>query len=120
MESTKDTKVGGLQSTFSRRNLLGRCGACCRCKCARSFWSTRNRRADRKGLALHQHLHRQSRRLRQQRGGDLFMRAKPFHGEVNRVEARSSCFAGDRNDPVHGESIYDRDRSDAHAPVCRK
>ncbi len=58
MESTKDTKLGGLQSTFSRRNLLkGAAALTAAASCARSFWSTANRRPARNGLALHRHLH---------------------------------------------------------------
>ena len=58
MEPTKDTKLGGLQSPLSRRNLLkGAAAAYCRRECAKSFWSTANRRPSQNGLALHRHLH---------------------------------------------------------------
>ena len=35
------------------------------------------------------------------------MRAQPVHREVNGIEACSSGFAGNGNDPIHSESVYD-------------
>src|SRR5690242_17046792 len=84
-------------SVYASRLTQGRRGAYCRREYASSFWSTANRRPVRNGLALHRHLHMCA-RIRRERDGDLLMRAQSFHGEVNRLEARSSGCAGDGND----------------------
>ena len=57
---------------------------------------------------------------RWQRRGDLLMRAQSFHGEVNRLEARSSWFAGHGDERVHSESVHDCPRPRRELPVCRK
>ena len=106
---TRDAESGrgSIRGVLASQLTQGRHGAYCRRECARSFWSTANRRPARNGLALHRHLHEcQPAWQRWQRRGDLLMRAQSFHGEVNRLEARSSWFAGHGDERIHREPVH--------------
>ena len=120
MESTKHTKLGGLQSTFSRRNLLKGAAALAAAASVPEAFG-RHATGARSGTVW---LYISTYTGNPGGGGNgegiYLCELNLFTGKLTVLEARSSCFAGDGNDPIHSESIYDCSRSDAHAPVCRK
>ena len=108
MESTKDTRLGGLQSPFSRRNLLKGAAALAAAASVPEAFGQPPTGAPSGTVWLYIGTYTGNARIHLwERHGDLLMRAQSFHGEVNRPEARSSSFAGDGNDSIHSESIYD-------------
>ena len=81
MESTKDTKLGGLQSTFSRRNLLKGAAALAAAASVPEAFGQQPTGAPRGTVWLYigTYTSVSQRWQRWQRRGDLLMRAQSFH-----------------------------------------
>ena len=122
MESTKDTKLGGLQSTFSRRNLLKGAAALAAAASVPEAFGQQPTGAPRGTVWLYigTYTNVASGGSGGNGAGDLLMRAQSFHGEVNRLEARSSWFAGHGDERIHSEPVHPCHRPRRELPVCGK
>ena len=104
MESIKDAKLGGLEGTFSRRNFLKGAAAVAAAASVPKAFGQQPTGAPRGTVWLY--ISTYTGRRERGNGGNLLMRAQSFHGEFRRLEARSSGFAGEWNEPLHSESVY--------------
>ncbi len=117
MESAKDTKPGGLQSTFSRRNLLKGAAALTAAASMPEAFGQQPTGAPSGTVWLYIGTYTGAPGSGGNGAGDLLMRAQSFHGEVNRPEARSSGFAG-RRERTHPQRVHLRLLSIRRARTC--
>jgi 6-phosphogluconolactonase len=119
MESTKDTKLGGSQSTFSRRNLLKGAAALAAAASVPEAFGQQATGAPRGTVWLY--IGTYTGNPGGGTGEGIYLcELNLSTGKLTVLRTRRPGCAGDGNDPIHRESIYDCSRSDAHAPVCRK